>query len=481
MIKYRNAVIFLMLMAMGTAYAQTATPDAVIKLIRHNYTVKSDGTMDINIRKEIKLLRNRAITAYALNGETFVEYNPVFESLDINECYTLTADGKKVEPRPSAFIPQLPASCADCGRLNDIREMAIIHTGLEPNCTVVLDYTLHRRSSSYFATINMRQRYPVERFEIIVNGKMLREATNIEQDDWAMQAGAPTRDDMTVSIALGSLPQYKGETFLQAAENLSAVKEGKTPMEKVESICRWISGQVLVRHGLDLARLDYQLAPAEEVYLSNCGTPADVTGLAVALFNQAGVIASLVRDTNVKDISESFRAEVKIDGVVYRLNPLNKAGEPEPEGVAKEAVVDIEVDTNLVYGESSAQALKVDALADGYGRITLPTVAGATVINTTVLTDSRSAPFVTTPCEEKYHYTVKLPKKARLMGGDINVNSREEGIGSVEVKVTQNGRKLDITRRLVIETNQVAPERCRDLREMMAVWNNTKSMIIVLP
>ena len=90
-----------------TLRAQSVQPDAEYLLIRRTYTTYDDGSMDVRFRKEIKLLRNRAINAYALNGETFIEYNPLFELLTINECHTLLPDGRKVTPRESAYIEQL--------------------------------------------------------------------------------------------------------------------------------------------------------------------------------------------------------------------------------------------------------------------------------------------------------------------------------------------------------------------------------------
>jgi len=73
---------------MGATTMSQSQPDAEYKLIRRSYKTNSDGSMDINFRKEIKLIRNRAITAYADKGETFITYNPQFETLTINECYT---------------------------------------------------------------------------------------------------------------------------------------------------------------------------------------------------------------------------------------------------------------------------------------------------------------------------------------------------------------------------------------------------------
>ena len=121
-----------------TSMQATTQPDAVYKLIRKSWKQLPDGSIEIRYRKELTLYRNRAITAYADKGETFIEYNPAFEELVINECYTIRPDGSKVQTPANAFVEQLPSGCADCGRYNGIREMAIVHTGLEYNCTIAV-------------------------------------------------------------------------------------------------------------------------------------------------------------------------------------------------------------------------------------------------------------------------------------------------------------------------------------------------------
>ena len=171
----------IILLATASAFAQSRQPDAVYNLIRRSYKLNSDSTMDIRYRKEIVLLRNRAITAYADKGETFITYNPAFESLTINESYTLRPDGTKVNTPPNAFILQLPSECTDCGRLNDMREMAIVHTALEYNCTIVLDYTLHRKSTRLAERFNLNQDCPVKRYEIRYADGHTQVATDLPQ------------------------------------------------------------------------------------------------------------------------------------------------------------------------------------------------------------------------------------------------------------------------------------------------------------
>ena len=83
--------------------------DAEYQLIRRTYTVNNDGSLDIRFRKEIKLIRNRAFTAYADKGETFILYNPAIDELTINESYTIRPDGSRVQTPPNAFVDQLPS------------------------------------------------------------------------------------------------------------------------------------------------------------------------------------------------------------------------------------------------------------------------------------------------------------------------------------------------------------------------------------
>lgn len=448
--------------------AQRVQPDAEYLLIRRSYTTHSDGSMDVRFRKEIKLLRNRAITAYALNGETFIEYNPQFETLTINECYTLLPDGSRVEPRQSAYVDQLPSHCVDCGRLNNIREMAIIHTGLEEGCTVVLDYTLHRQSARLFEHFDMMERYPVKHYEVIVNGETIRNERNIPQDDWSAQPYAvkPTRYE--VDIRLGDLPQWDSERWISAANGLDTL-DNLAQMERAEAVCRWVRDNVVCHHGLDMARLDYTIAPAATVYNDNCGTPADCIGLTVAMLNRSAIDATLVRDTTVKDIAESFRAEVIIDKIHYCINPLST--KPwTPIGAAVDENEPLVVDSTLAYTPQT--------LADGYSRITLPADEGTLHINPALLTPSRTVPVAVNPCDESYRYTIELPRKTDLVGGKQEVRYSVDGVGSIEITVKQKGRKIIASRHIVITCDEVDMEHYAEFRHMMQEWKRGREFFV---
>ena len=143
--------------------------DAVYKQLRYDWTVNADGTSDYHYRHEVKILRNRALTAYADKGETFVTYNPDIEDLTINEVYTIRENGSRVDMPQNAFIYQLPSQCADCGRFNHIRELAMIHTGMEYNCVIVVDYTIHRRYNLLNITLPLVKECPIEHLEVNIS------------------------------------------------------------------------------------------------------------------------------------------------------------------------------------------------------------------------------------------------------------------------------------------------------------------------
>ena len=115
--------------------------DAEYLSVLKEYTLNADGSLDYRYVKELKLLTYRAFQN--LYGETFISYNPGFQKLTINKCFTVMADGKKVETPSNAFNEILPSFAAGAPAFNGLRDMVITHTGLERGAVINLDYTLH--------------------------------------------------------------------------------------------------------------------------------------------------------------------------------------------------------------------------------------------------------------------------------------------------------------------------------------------------
>lgn len=454
-----------MLMA-GAAMAQTE-PDAVYNLIRRSYTANADGSMDINYRKEIKLIRNRAFTAYADKGETFITYNPEFESLKINECYTIMADGTKVTTPENAFVEQLPSECTDCGRLNGIREMAIVHTALEYNCVVVLDYTIHRNSGIYFEHFNYQQDCPVMSYEVrFPDGhtqvmSALKESVN--------EPYMPAKHDYDVEIRMGTMPTYTAERSLPAASTLLQNLKQSDQKEYATAIRNWVVDNVHL-NTVDLSHVNYVMAPAAEVFNTNCGTLLDKTGLLAALLNEAGFYATIVDPSNGE-----LEVEVTLAGHIYHLSAARKdALLTSGERADKSAVASapIYIDRELEW--------QPQPISDGFVSITLPTEAGSLNLNPAYLTPTRVSPVQARVTNEFYHYTITLPKGAKLVGGDYTYEISNPALGNLNIIIKQKGNRLLITRSLQLRKAVIEKADYEMFRELMNEWYSHRQLTFSL-
>ncbi|MBQ6069612.1 MAG: DUF3857 domain-containing protein [Bacteroidales bacterium] len=453
-----------------TGMAQTQ-PDAEYNLIRRSYKVNKDGSMDIRYRKEIKLLRNRAITAYADKGETFISYNPSFETLTINECYTIMADGTKVVTPQNAFVLQLPAECTDCGRLNDIREMAIVHTALEYNCTIVLDYTLHRNSSLLVERFNLNQDCPVKRYEIRYADGHTQIENNLPQT--VNDPYMPARQGYDVEFQLGEKPIYTAEKELPAARTLLANLKKSNSKEYIAAIRDWVVDYVHL-NPVDPARTNYTMTPAHDVFSSNCGTAIDKTGLLAALLGEAGFQATIV-DGSINVFGDRpLEVEVTLEGKAYRLSASKKTPlmtEAEKADAANVAAAPIYKESKLEWAP--------EALADGYVRITLPNEVEGLHIDPALLAPSRTSDLQASLRPEYYHYTMELPKGATLIGGNIEIEYTNS-VGSIQIVVKQKKNRLLVTRSLRLRKAVITKADYSSFRQLMIDWNGHKELIFSL-
>lgn len=455
-----------MLMA-GAAMAQTE-PDAVYNLIRRSYTANADGSMDINYRKEIKLIRNRAFTAYADKGETFITYNPEFESLKINECYTIMADGTKVTTPENAFVEQLPSECTDCGRLNGIREMAIVHTALEYNCVVVLDYTIHRNSNLYFEQFNYQQDCPVMRYEVRMpdGSTQVRSALTESLNEPYM----PKSNDYDVAICMGTMPTYTAERNLPAANTLLSNLKKADPKEYATAIRDWVVENVHL-NTVDLSHVNYTMAPASEVFNTNCGTALDKTGLLAALLNEAGFHAEI----NDAGPGKNLVVSVTIAGNNYNLDATTKQPLLTPNEQKDYTAVSsapIYIDRELEWTPKP--------ISDGYVSICLPNEENSLNLDPKYLTPTRVSPVQARITNEFYHYTITLPKGAKLVGGDYTKEITNPALGNLTIIIKQKGNRLLITRSLQLRKAVVEKADYDMFRQLMNEWYSHRELIFSL-
>lgn len=129
--------ILVLLMAIVNA---SAKDDACFNYIRRSITINEDGNVTEKVSKSLTLYSHLAMNN--TYGETFIVYNPQYQTLKIDKAYTIQKDGTKIMVPANALVPCLPSFAAKAPDYNHLTEMVVVHTGLEIGCTIYLDYTL---------------------------------------------------------------------------------------------------------------------------------------------------------------------------------------------------------------------------------------------------------------------------------------------------------------------------------------------------
>ncbi len=171
--------IIALIFSISAVVAQYEKADAVFEKITKEYTLNADGTIEFHYFKQLKL--RSYLSFNRLYGETFIVYNPDFQNLKINECFTLMADSTKIEAPGNAFNEVLPRFAAHSAKFNNLREMVVTHTATEIGATLFLDYTITTQKDYWPALMGneiIQESSPVKEMEIIVNVPVSVELNN---------------------------------------------------------------------------------------------------------------------------------------------------------------------------------------------------------------------------------------------------------------------------------------------------------------
>ncbi|MFA7116131.1 MAG: DUF3857 domain-containing protein [Bacteroidales bacterium] len=159
-------ILFLLpvsLMARGNA-------DAYFTRVEKTYTLNEDGSQVMRIIKRLKINSHKAMNN--TYGETFINYNPEFQTLKINDTYVIQSNGHKVKPRESAFVECLPSFAANAAAFSNLKQMVVVHTGLDLGCTIYIDYTITTKAG-YFPALDvyelLREKSPVNYMKLSFN------------------------------------------------------------------------------------------------------------------------------------------------------------------------------------------------------------------------------------------------------------------------------------------------------------------------
>lgn len=354
--------------------------EATYHLISKSYTLNEDGSLDYRYRKELQIFTRASFDTY---GETFILYNPEFQTLTINEAYTVRKDGSVVKTPDNAFNPSLPYSCTDCERFNGMREMVVTHTALEYDATIVLDYTIHTEQPfipALMERVDLCEDAPVDRYEVSVTlphesalfhnvhyrGKNKSEVYSYGPDSarvltWTFtdlpQKTAesyllPDEQDFVMFTTFDSpttLMSYltMQNAFLPAPSNLydevlnPIMKKEISPMEKVLAIRDYVCDNIHT-NALPMRYMANIIASPYMVWQSNCGTPVEKNLLLESMLRAAGYDARFGFMYNHLMENPEALLRLTMDGNTYYISALSKS----PQSLDVKYVYDSYIDKN---------------------------------------------------------------------------------------------------------------------------------------
>lgn len=495
-----------------------AASEAEFGKLHKTYTLHADGSQEMRVQKELTLFTHAAMNR--LYGESFIVYNPEFQELKIHESYTRQKDGNIVKTPENAFVEVLPSAAADAPAYNGLKEMVVVHTGLELGATIYLDYSVITRPGylpeldvceqveelspikEYVFSLSVPESKPLH-YELL-NGKavpVVKTIGGIKTVTWTLKNVQPRPNMIQVSLPAGNVQAIVASTYISKADALKVVKQqfenndkevsklakkltanAQTPEQKTKLLTTYVQGLGSCR--LSLAQTGYRLRPAAEVVRSAYGTEAEKVALLVALQQASGIqaeIKAVFPKTEDKDaaglaaVSKLFVTDNAIADIQDFVSVVNMDAQPVALETVSHAIS--QYDTLRVTAKNGK------ALEAGYRRFELPQVrsgwAGyegrSTAMNTTrpVNLLLRYLP------DETYTCIVKVADgmKPVVLPTDKKI---ENSVGSIGVTVNKTTDEIEIVRTLKLKKQLITPSEYPAYYHLMSEWMDTNKGTLLI-
>lgn len=343
-----------------------ATPaEAEYGKLYESWNLRADGSQEYRCYKELTLFTHTAMNS--TYGESFIGYNPRFQELKIHDSYTRQKDGTIVRTPANAFVEVLPRDASAAPAYNHLKEMVVVHTGLELGATLVLDYSIisqpgylpeidilqHLQQSSPVKDYRLTFRFPAEkhaRYETLATNvqPVITQENGQQQLQWKFRNMPALSRAPEANLQNGDIPGIVFTTYASPQEALQTIYKQfeqtpgteitakakeltancKNDREKLKVIREFVAGHT-DHCSLTPATTGFRLRPATEVLHTAYGTSLEQLNLFNALLNASGIQAQPAATYNTVQHAEncglnSVREYVvlaKIEDRNYVINP----------------------------------------------------------------------------------------------------------------------------------------------------------------
>lgn len=518
-----------------------AASEAEFRKLSKTYTLRADGSQEVRVQKELTLFTHAAMNS--LYGETFIVYDPDFQKLEIHESYTRQKDGNVIKTPANALVEVLPSAAANAPAYNRLKEMVVVHTGLELGATIVLDYSIVSKAG-YLPELDVccpvKELSPIKEYTFRLNvpaGKavhyellnasakpVITQGSGMKTFTWTLKDVKPrpyaypsARGAMgqVQAVSSGMMPVFIASTWARYDEALKSLKAQFQPGSrsvieaKVAELTRGIEGNPqairnaiagymtelyqLGRCGVSLQEAGYRLRPASEVIRSAYGTQAELVNLDVTLQQAAGLEAEVA----VCALRPSTKDNQGLSGLVSvvaqsKLMPEKVALTGTEEACLQPFLTVTNLEGKPLTMEAYLSAkdmqqtdtLKVDETqlqqpAEGWGIVTLPDP-------TPVRTLYTYAPNTTIPESILLPRTMNctLETFVRLPEG-MKVTPRTDmevsnACGKVTFSYQPTKDGVKVTRSLRISRQLQTPSNYKELYALLAEWRDANNHTLVV-
>lgn len=484
------------------------------KLVK-TYTLRGDGSQEMRVYKELTLFTHTAMNG--LYGESFIVYNPEFQELKIHESYTRQKDGTVIKTPENAFVEVLPSAAADAPAYNGLKEMVIVHTGLELGATICLDYSVVTRSG-YLPALDVctqvEEYAPIKEYTCRISVPESKPLHYVLANSDAAPAVKIENGNKTVTWTLKNVPAYYptesepalsgnvqvllANTYASVADALNVLRtqfgaseeeevmalarkllEGKKENEKEASLNDYVYG--LGTCGLSLEHTGYRLRPAAEVIRTAYGTKAEKMNLLAGLRKAAGLPA---------EVKAAYM--VKADDHCLGLNAVTELFLESSMIADKQGFQPVlTLDGRKVILETGKPVYKMDtltvtsgageALAGGYRLIALPCAEEGIAMNGYGHGNSVCKTNVLLPrkVNETYVCIVTVPADMRICALP-ETKEITNTVGKLRITVKTTDGKTEVIRSLKLDKQMITPAEYGDFRRLMTEWENSNNTTLLL-
>ena len=528
--KIANQIALLVCLTIWAFSSAYAASEAEFGKLSKAWTLHADGSQEFRCQKELTLFTHTAMNG--TYGETFIVYNPAYQELKIHSSYTRQKDGTIVKTPDNAFVEVLPREAADAPAYNQLKEMVVVHTGLELGATLYLDYSILTKPGyapeldiddrlqetspvkTYTATVSVPEGKPLA---WDVSGTQVRPKETVrdgmKEVVWTLQnvpalsreVYTPKNGNHTIRLAVSTYPSpagalavldkrfkdskaYECKTF---APYLT--EQAKSEKEKIQLLQKHVVEQMGTSQ-VSLDHTGYTVRDADLVLRSAYGTAAEKAQLLSVLLNAAGVKAEVVasypallkpeamglkaiKELAVKttcDGKEKYLSPVSLHDPAFTLRgDLDRVYTLDGKAVGVSAVpVQIEEEKQVAVDASGA--------VGGYVVCTLPASSeGVDAWQMAALNTQRKTMLeIPSLIRETVKYTV-APAGGLTLKPTAASTSVTKPCGKVTQTIQPKGNQIEVVRTIELNQLQYTPAEYPDLRALLNEWNDPNQRVLL--